>query len=153
MNPLNIRNKNNKKIKNTKLKRAEKSALLKRAEYCQCYNKELKRAEIQTNNFKFNQNANHLQNQLWLRSHYQRTKSRISSFLANIDEKGKINEEIENKNNVLLSPIDLDLISNNSSNLLLKKIVPINPKVTSKEATALSTNGINKYIELIPSLS
>jgi hypothetical protein len=23
----------------------------------------------QTNNFKFNQNANHLQNQLWLRSH------------------------------------------------------------------------------------
>jgi hypothetical protein len=36
-------------------------------------------------------------------------------------KKRKINEELENKNNVLLSPIDLDLISNNSSNLLLKK--------------------------------
>jgi len=45
----------------------------------------------------------------------------LAYFLANIDEKGKINEEIENKNSVLLSPIDLDLISNNSSNLLLKK--------------------------------
>jgi len=75
-------------------------------------------------------------------------------------KKGKINEEIENKNNVLLSPIDLDLISNNSSNLLLKNSVnvnnnlyinpnvninniissPINPKVTSIE----SNSTINK---------
>ena len=76
-------------------------------------------------------------------------------------KKRKINEELENKNNVLLSPIDLDLISNNSSNLLLKNSInvnnnlyinpnvninniissPINSKVTSKE----SNNTINKW--------
>jgi len=115
------------------------------------------------NNFKFNQNANHLRNQLWLRSHCrtglnnvdhvqfpfetenakeliqqkildnviiaQKIKEQnqeLAHFLANIDEKGQINEEIENKNNVLLSPIDLDLISNNSSNLLLKNSVNVN---------------------------
>jgi len=41
-------------------------------------------------------------------------------FLQILMKKRKINEELENKNNILLSPIDLDLISNNSSNLLLK---------------------------------
>ena len=41
-------------------------------------------------------------------------------FLQILMKKRKKNEELENKNNILLSPIDLDLISNNSSNLLLK---------------------------------
>jgi len=155
------------------------------------------------NNFKFNQNANYLQNQLWLRSpcrtnlnnvdrlqfpfetenakeliqqkildnaiiaqkikeqnqelaHFlanidekiqiNNKDQELAHFLANIDEKIQINnEDQENKNNVLLSPIDLELLSKNSSNLLLENSVNVNVNNNSYINQNVNVNN-NSYI-------
>jgi len=50
----------------------------------------------------------------------------LVNYLANINENQKVNEIQEVKNNVLLSPIDLELISNSSNELLINNGVNVN---------------------------
>ncbi|KAG4097801.1 hypothetical protein H8356DRAFT_1331036 [Neocallimastix lanati (nom. inval.)] len=47
----------------------------------------------QTNNFKFNQNANHLQNQLWLRAHCRTDPNNVNHILNNVIIAQKIKEQ------------------------------------------------------------